>query len=418
MDNILKMFVKAMGTMIPGLDATLEMVSKYLPKVDSTVKDKATIAKMSPAMVNTVKGANTADELKNALKESSPNKEIANILGEEGQKQRDALANTLAHVQNELEDGEKNDTLTDDKKKALTQQVKGIQEQIDAADKLRDAAEDAFANMKEAGDDPVAMAKALQGFQDAAHPNQKAMEDHAVTKGSIYTSDADTQAALSSLNDVMGGTTSAVETFHAEFMVASEEMQGTAESAADSLDEIYRALRFRGIKIDKSFLQNQVKDVIHDATFDAASEALLDYYVLQKVDPKQAMEAIQKGADPKKFAKSVVDGWKEGTHTMEGDVLKLGEKPKATPGDDPKVKVPQNAVGGVVTNIREGIASIGMHEAIVPEGMTRRDGGAGGGRDGGGGGTMVIQLRGDAAKLFETMVDDRISYNQTKKQVR
>ena len=56
-----------------------------------------------------------------------------------------------------------------------------------------------------------------------------------------------------------------------------EESQDTMEEQSGTLQDIYKALRVRGIKLDKPFVNSTLKTVIKDATYDAASDALYEY---------------------------------------------------------------------------------------------------------------------------------------------
>jgi hypothetical protein len=87
-----------------------------------------------------------------------------------------------------------------------------------------------------------------------------------------------------------------------------EETQDALDEHGGSLDDIYRALRFRGIKIDRPFLENNVKKVITDGVYDAASDALFDYAMLTNADAvsKWAQTADEQGTtmgDLKSFSR-------------------------------------------------------------------------------------------------------------------
>ncbi len=201
----------------------------------------------------------------------------------------------------------------------------------------------------------------------------KTVADNATQKGSLFTHDVTAEEA-------------------------NETMMEEQERHGDVLDDIYRALRFRGIKIDKPFLQNQIRETLHDATFEAFSEALLDYYVMEHTDSDEVLKAIQKGDDPKTFARGLREAYRGGKGTLEEGKLK-------------GLVAPQNATGGVVTSIRDGIAQVAR--APAGEGLMAIRPGESYGGGGGGGGTVKLELGPNARKFFGVIAQDEISKAQS-----
>ena len=125
-------------------------------------------------------------------------------------------------------------------------------------------------------------------------------------------------------------------------------------------------LRRKGIKIDKSHLENDLGKVMEKSVLEAARQALIEYAMYKDMKSDEIRKAIDTGkVDPKMLGNSML------TDTGVGGVA-----------------APKNAAGGVVTGIGsngmaavspapgEGLASIGPGEKILPAG-------------GGGGGSSV-----------------------------
>jgi hypothetical protein len=246
--------------------------------------------------------------------------------------------------------------------------------------------------MTEAGLSTDEQAKVLAELQKNLSPEE---QSKAVAEGARVATPqgADAAAALASPHSV-----------HVD-VNESDQLQMTADNtddAAASLDDIWRALRFKGIKIDKPFLENNIKKVFTTATYDAASDALADYYMLQQADHASVKKAIDAGNDPR----AIASGLRQAVMKNAG-----APKPSASPVEDffatmGKQKATAHQAGGMVTGVAggmalvhpapgEGLASVGKGEKITPAG-------------GGGGGGQVIELRlkGDLARII-----DARSYN-------
>jgi hypothetical protein len=180
-------------------------------------------------------------------------------------------------------------------------------------------------------------------------------------------------------------------------MGADEDSQEESEDQGGTLDDIWKALRMRGIKIDKPFLENSIKPVFRDAVYDAAGEALEDYFMMTR-HAGAAEAAIAAGVHG--VAKI----------SRDGDAA-LG---KATQAQLAKNKAPGNAAGGFVTGINNGMAQIspapGEGFASIGKGETI-------GRAGGGGGAQVIELRlvGDLGRIIDVRAQNVVSNHETMK---
>ncbi len=180
---------------------------------------------------------------------------------------------------------------------------------------------------------------------------------------------------------------------------AGEEVLDAFDAQQGTLDNIFKALRIRGVKLDKPFVENTLKKAQRDATYDAASEALADYYMLSKADSQEVQAAIKHGADPTKLGAALSRASRAGTTA--GDYLKS------------VIEAPHQA-GGVVTGVAggralvhpapgEGLTSIGKGERIVPAG-------------GGGGGQVIeLRLKGDLARIIDARSHNAIAEHEKMK---
>jgi len=74
-----------------------------------------------------------------------------------------------------------------------------------------------------------------------------------------------------------------------------DESQGEMEEQGGTLEDIYKALRVRGIKLDKPFLSSTFKTVIKEATYESTGDALEDFYMLMSADKNEIQDALKKG---------------------------------------------------------------------------------------------------------------------------
>jgi hypothetical protein len=193
-----------------------------------------------------------------------------------------------------------------------------------------------------------------------------------------------------------------------------EDMVDLSREHLGSLEGIHRALRVKGIKIDRSFLKDHIGKQIETSVLDAEREALFEYWLYSEMDRGEVLQGMKEGKieSGKDFAKmskkQALDSGKD---------LKGQEKDVFSEAN--RAAVLNNAQGGIVTSVRgnmaqvaplppaapgEGWASIGPNETILPAG------GAGGGAGGGGGGSRRLDLN---FNVTGTMGSDFNAYLRT-----
>jgi hypothetical protein len=195
-----------------------------------------------------------------------------------------------------------------------------------------------------------------------------------------------------------------------------EDMAEDTSEHGSTLKDVWNALRVRGIKLDKPFLQNNIKKVFRDATYEAASDALTDYYLMSesKMSAKAVADAVKKGINPGAFIRAQLRAGKD-FKTVTAALSAGGAPAGKAGGKNPAATAPAKAAGGVVGAIRDGMAilhpapgegltSIGRGEKIEPAGR-------GGGR---GGGAQVIELRlkGDLARIIDARSHNAIAEHE------
>lgn len=213
--------------------------------------------------------------------------------------------------------------------------------------------------------DAAAQAQAVQDGTKAALPNTEAMGVAATTDSTIYTHDT-----------------------HAEAL--AEDGATVSQSQADTLDDIYKQLKVRGIKVEK-IGNDKAKDAMHDAVLDAARQALVEYYLMQQMPAADVKTALQGGSSG-------------------ADLMQKAFADAAT--------LPPNAAGGLITGITDGMAMVraapGEGLASVGPGETLN------GPGGGGGGSVKVELslKGDLGRIIDARADDRYSANKGREKYR
>ena len=156
-----------------------------------------------------------------------------------------------------------------------------------------------------------------------------------------------------------------------------------------SLQDLYNAMRLRGILIDKNQLSGDFKNAIKGGTLDSLRTALAEY-------------AMYSSDDPAKVLQNMKDS---GLGAVVGQAEAI-EKAREDAGKPP---LKANASGGMVTGVAggraviaaqgEGLASVGKGERIVPPG-------------GRGGGGVVVNVNGiggaDLANLLQKKIAEGI----------
>jgi hypothetical protein len=171
-----------------------------------------------------------------------------------------------------------------------------------------------------------------------------------------------------------------------------DQVDFTGSAVVNNLQDLWKALRMKGIKLDKVQLNGEYQEVIHKGTADGARDALFEYALYTAQNPAQTL---------KKMRDSGFGGLTKLADTFE-------DQQKKSAGDGNATLLGNNAAGGLVTGVTggfasvnpapgEGLASIGRGERIVPAG------GGGGGDihlhvDGLGGADLANYLKGEIAR--------------------
>jgi hypothetical protein len=168
---------------------------------------------------------------------------------------------------------------------------------------------------------------------------------------------------------------------------ATTQLAATSANMLTTNESMLNAMRQKGIKMDKSFLQNEVGRQMETSVYDAMSRALFEYW-LYAGDSSKVKEWV-------KYAKE------HGTTDLSAGSMRDVAKAWITTDTTEGAGMIANAGGGYVTGIRNGIAqtkpltaapgegllSVGPHEAVIP--LNSLGAGAGGGGGGGGGKTAM-----------------------------
>lgn len=165
----------------------------------------------------------------------------------------------------------------------------------------------------------------------------------------------------------------------------------TGNATVNNLQELWKAMRMKGIKLDKTQLSGDIQSTIQKGTYLGAQDALFEYALYTSTDPAGLL---------KKMSDSGFENLGKKAAGFESDQAKRALEGKGTIG--------ANAAGGIVTGISgglanispapgEGLTSIGRGERIVPAG-----GGAGGEVhlhvNGIGGSDLANYLKGEIAR--------------------
>lgn len=157
-----------------------------------------------------------------------------------------------------------------------------------------------------------------------------------------------------------------------------DQIDFTGAATVNGLQDLWNAMRMKGIKLDKTQLKGEVQDVIHKGTHLGAQDALFEYALYTSTDPADTL---------KKMKASGFEGLATSAKKFET------QQAMATLGGAPTLlNTEANADGGIVTGISggfanvnpapgEGFASVGRGERIVPAG-------------GGGGGEVHLHVNG------------------------
>lgn len=136
----------------------------------------------------------------------------------------------------------------------------------------------------------------------------------------------------------------------------------TGDAVVNNLQDLWKAMRMKGIKLDRVQLTGDYQDVIHKGTADGARDALFEYALYTSQNPAATL---------KNMRDSGFGGLGNLADSFEAQQKKAREQSQDT--------LLGNAAGGVVTGVSggianvnpapgEGLASIGRGERIVPAG--------------------------------------------------
>ena len=176
-----------------------------------------------------------------------------------------------------------------------------------------------------------------------------------------------------------------------------DEQMGEMSDQGGTLDDIFKALRIRGIKIDKPFLGSAVKTVIQDATYDSFTDALYDYWVLTNTRGEQSWaDWMKEGGLSGGAAVKGAGKWAKENPEGMSKIYTGGGATGATPSGD---KMTGFATGGVIPRPAPGEIFV---SAKPGERVT----------NGTGGQVITLRLKGDLGRIIDAHADDRISHGK------
>ena len=241
------------------------------------------------------------------------------------------IRKTLGAKQTELEGKKADGTLSDSEDAQLTaiQNVGAemLAKSFEGKGKDQDFADVLSKTTSEGSDkDNAAFVKALYDTMNASDQIavQKKAEEYyaqATTPGSIYTHDIHSEAILTDLVKQLTGGPSGVGDPDMQAQTSTlggltEEQLETQEATSASLADIYNVLKIKGIRINQSHLDKDVKKVIFEGSREAMEEALFEYALL--IGESGAYKALEdskgKGGSVtgsglmRGFAKEMVEG--------------------------------------------------------------------------------------------------------------
>jgi len=406
-----------------------------------TAKGQMQVAKTgNKELMEAASKGKTGDQVKKALMETSPAKEIARVMGEEGKKEREDLKKAKAELETK-----KAAAKTPEAAASFDKQIEAAQRDIDAAEARFKSAHDAQSKIIGAAGSTTTTSEALADFakkydtkgaadkkaaeakkaaEDAknapppgfigppdpnkgpkgfigppspvagsgakpasaqAHAAQKAAAPGtaaaAAPKAGGAAPVAAAPAAAPPPNLAMAGAT-AVKNSSAAVGLNEEQLAAATESG-NTLGDIYKALRVKGVRMDWKFHKDDAESIIEKGVLEGSRQSLLEYFVYS-ADKEGTMKALKEG---------------KGAKDIGADALKA-----AGP------KQPGNAAGGVPMRPATGevFASIKpLSEAIIPLDKL-----------GGGGGGAVIELRttGDLTRFIDArVIDGNVKFNKNAK---
>jgi polyhydroxyalkanoate synthesis regulator phasin len=349
--------------------------NKALKQTDA-FKEVEKLSKMAKGEAGASKRAEAEDVDREAYGATGPEAARAKAKSDALRKEADALDQKQALVQKTLEDrygeGDIDSDFGGDRAKARESALGGMMP-TDLVKLLGDTAKvggpSALTKEEQSAAVGDGVAKALPNTEEAG----KAL----TTNSTAYTHDTHVEDAIKA---TFGGT-AAPET-QTGVMETGVEAQ---EATLGTLGEIENVLKNKGIKLNKSFMENQMAKMIEESTLNSLRVALFEFAMLAFSDK--------------------VKGWKddfaEGGVSDPKSAMKFAGEYAGKHEDEYGIKA--NAAGGMVSSVAgglakispapgEGLTSIGKGERIVP---------AGGGGGGGGQVRVELSLKGDLKQFVE-----------------
>lgn len=179
----------------------------------------------------------------------------------------------------------------------------------------------------------------------------------------------------------------------AKTAAAVQESVVEQKATTAAVTEMQRTVANDGVKLAPTTVAGPLKDAMAESVYEGTAKALFEYFMYSGLDRTQVTNAMMNGMDGKGVAGAVMSGAAQG---MNASTALAGGV----------VQAPGHAMGGTVTGILngmatvqrpapgEGWASIGAGETILPAGAS-----------GGGGATRVLlELKGDLKRFVDARV--------------
>lgn len=167
-----------------------------------------------------------------------------------------------------------------------------------------------------------------------------------------------------------------------------DQVDFTGASVVNSLQDLWNALRMKGIKFDRTQLEGLYQDVIHKGTYLGAQDALAEY-------------ALYTATDPGGVLKRMKDSGFQGVGKLADSLSEQMDTAK-------QERAAGNAAGGLVTGVAggmaqisaaagEGLASVGRGERILPAGA------------GGGGASVSLTVNGIGGQDLANFLKEKVN---------
>lgn len=300
-----------------------------------------------------------------------------------------AVSDEASSIRERLASG----TVGKDEASALEKRLKELQPALELAKKYGTDV-GAFKKLL----DDTAKSEALGGVPKAMEILVEALNAGRSKGGAAAVTQAAPAAAPAQEDERLWGTVKgAVKSFLGLGPATPAKSAGTAEATeqqkatVEAVNQVQRTVANDGVKIKQATIAGPLKDSMAQSVYDGTSKALFEYYMYSALDRGQVVGKMQAGLTPAGVTGTVMAGAQRGltpAQALAGAVVQ------------------PNALGGTVTGVVDGMASIvrpapgegwasvGPGETIVPAGA------------GGGGGAMRVQLelKGDLRRFIDARV--------------